>query len=62
MIWMPGQSISFVEGARFMNDDEVISGEEEGPSCLAAEKVLFCAEVSKIVVVCPNLEWCWVSL
>jgi hypothetical protein len=40
IVWTPGQSIGFIERARFVNDDERKAGEIEGPAGLLAGKLL----------------------
>jgi hypothetical protein len=56
IVWTPGQSIGFIERARFVNDRERKMGEVEGPAGLSAGKLLLLREVNKIAVVSPNFE------
>ena len=57
MVWTPGQSVSFVVGSRFMDDGELVAAEFEGPAGLVAGEFLFCCEVYKVTVICPDFEW-----
>jgi hypothetical protein len=61
MIWPSGQSVGFIESARFVYNEERELGKEQGPACLLSGKFLFGAEVSKVVVVCPDFEREWVA-
>jgi len=45
IIWTPGQSIGFIEFAWFRDDNEVICGQEEGPSQLSTCERLFCGKI-----------------
>ena len=36
MVWLPGQSVSFIKGIRFVDYAEVEVEEKEGPMGLAA--------------------------
>ena len=61
MVWPPGQSICFIKGSWFVDDDEIKLGEKQGPAGLAAGKLLFCSEVGKVVVVRPDFKELGVS-
>jgi hypothetical protein len=56
MVWPPGQSISFVHGARFVYYGEVELGKEERPSGLSSGEALLGTEVGEVVVVSPDFE------
>ncbi len=48
MVWMPGQCIRLVLNTRFVDDDELESQKEKGPTGLTPGKVLFCSKVDQI--------------
>jgi len=56
MIWPPGQSVGLVKGAGFVDDGEIVLGEEEGPTGLTAGKFLFGAKVGQVVMIGPDFE------
>ena len=57
MIWTPRQSISLVQGTRFVDDKEAKAGEFEGPTGLAPSKKLFFEEVFKVFMISPNSKF-----
>ena len=56
MIWPPGQSVSLVKGAGFVDDSEIVLREEEGPTRLSAGEFLLGAKIGKIIVVGPDFK------
>jgi len=62
IIWTPGQSIGLVEFAWFRDDNEVICGQEEGPSWLSTYKSLFCGKVLQVCMVRKDLSAVFIAL
>ena len=56
MIWMPGQCIRLVLNTRFVDDDELESQKEEGPSGLSSGKFLLHPKKNQICMVRPDLS------
>jgi hypothetical protein len=56
MVWLHGQSISFIKSSWFVNDCKVKLGEEEEPACLLLEEFLLCVKICKVIVVGSNFE------
>ncbi len=62
MIWMPGQCIRLVLNTRFVDDDELESQKEEGPSGLSSGKFLLHPKKNQICMVRPDFGGITMSL
>ncbi len=62
MIWMLGQCIRLVLNTRFVDDDELESQKEKGPSGLLLGKFLFCHKIDQICMVRPDFSGITMSL
>ena len=58
VVWVAGEVIWLTHlVARLVDEGEVEAGEVQGPTCLAAVKLLGSAEVGQVLVVCAYLNW-----
>ena len=62
MIWTPGQCIRLVLNTRFVDDDELESRKEKGPSGLSSGKFLLRPKINQIRMVGPDLGGITTSL
>jgi len=62
MIWMPGQCIRLVLNTRFVDDDELESRKEKGPSGLLSGRFLLRPKINQIHMVRPDLGGITMSL
>src|SRR6267378_419300 len=55
-IWMPGQRISTIGRARFVEDDEGVVGQEEGPAGLATVQPLLRRKIEEVNMIRPDFK------
>ena len=62
IIWMPGQSVSFICGAWFWDDDVVIFCQKKGPSGLMSCQGLLCGKITEVCMVWKDLHVMFIAL